>query len=91
MEHMLCPHMHTCLKCRIVFKTVEDLAKHEATNHLKVNRDFDESVKECHQCDRQFVRSEMLRNHKDRNHVVETIELESSTAMWCSVCNRLVN
>lgn len=91
MKHMqlFCPRRYTCSKCCVVFSTVEELAKHEATNHLKVTLDFDESLKECHQCDREFVSWEMLRHHRLRDHTAGSTEIGSNT--WCPVCNRYAN
>ncbi|KAG7202177.1 hypothetical protein KM043_015857 [Ampulex compressa] len=88
MKHMQlhCPRKYTCRKCSLCFELVEDLAKHEATSHLKVTLDFDKSVKDCHQCDRQFVSWEMLRQHRLRDHLGEDIKIGTNT--WCSLCNR---
>ncbi|KAF7991820.1 hypothetical protein HCN44_010621 [Aphidius gifuensis] len=77
--HQNCPRSYTCGKCTQVFKSVEELAKHEGTNHLKITLDFDETVKECHQCDREFVSWEMLRHHRIRDHVGCSLELGTST------------
>ncbi|KAL2721386.1 zinc finger protein 354A-like isoform X1 [Vespula maculifrons] len=81
-----CPRKYTCRKCPMSFESVEDLAKHEGTNHLKVTLDFDEIVKECHQCDRKFVSWEMLKQHRMRDHLGESIAIGMNT--WCSLCNR---
>ena len=88
MKHMQldCPRKYTCRKCSVCFELVEDLAKHEATSHLKVNLDFDKSVKDCDECDRQFVSWEMLKQHRLRDHLAEAIEIGTNT--WCSLCNR---
>ncbi|XP_043480219.1 zinc finger protein 84-like [Leptopilina heterotoma] len=87
-KHMqvFCPRRYTCRKCSRVFYTVEDLAKHDGTDHLKVTLDFDEVVTKCHQCDREFVSWEMLRHHRLRDHVAEDIDIGTST--WCPSCNR---
>ncbi|XP_033225614.1 zinc finger protein 84-like isoform X2 [Belonocnema kinseyi] len=87
-KHMqvFCPRRYTCRKCSRVFYTVEDLAKHDGTDHLKITLDFDESVTECHQCDREFVSWEMLRHHRLRDHVAKDIEIGTNT--WCPPCNR---
>uniref|UniRef100_A0A0C9R3P9 ZNF665_1 protein n=1 Tax=Fopius arisanus TaxID=64838 RepID=A0A0C9R3P9_9HYME len=81
-----CPRKYSCGKCALIFPTVEDLAKHEGANHLKVTLDFDESVKQCHGCDREFVSWEMLKHHRLRDHLASSIELGTDT--WCSLCNR---
>ncbi|KAI4494473.1 hypothetical protein M0802_008965 [Mischocyttarus mexicanus] len=88
MKHMQfhCPRKYKCRKCPMSFELVEDLAKHEGTNHLKVTLDFDEIVKECHQCDRKFVSWEMLKQHRMRDHLGESIAIGMNT--WCSSCNR---
>ncbi|XP_076237210.1 uncharacterized protein LOC143180984 [Calliopsis andreniformis] len=88
MKHMQlhCPRRYTCRKCSQCFELVEDLAKHEATNHLKVNLDFDKSMKDCDQCERQFMSWEMLKQHRLRDHLGEAIETGTNT--WCSICNR---
>lgn len=83
---VFCPRRYTCRKCSRVFYTVEDLAKHDGTDHLKVTLDFDEVVTKCHQCDREFVSWEMLRHHRLRDHVAEDIDIGTST--WCPSCNR---
>lgn len=89
MKHMQlhCPRKYNCRKCSACFELVEDLAKHEATNHLKVTLDFDTSVIDCDQCDRQFVSWEMLKKHRFSDHLTETSEIGTNT--WCSLCNRL--
>lgn len=89
MKHMQlhCPRKYNCRKCSACFELVEDLAKHEATNHLKVTLDFDRSVLDCDQCDRQFVSWEMLKKHRLRDHLTQINEIGSNT--WCSLCNRL--
>ncbi|XP_063977254.1 zinc finger protein 665-like isoform X1 [Diachasmimorpha longicaudata] len=81
-----CPRKYSCGKCTLVFPTVEDLAKHEGSDHLKVTLDFEESVKQCHCCDREFVSWEMLKHHRLRDHLASSIELGTDT--WCSLCNR---
>ncbi|XP_076642973.1 uncharacterized protein LOC143353480 isoform X1 [Halictus rubicundus] len=88
MTHMQlhCPRKYTCRKCAACFELVEDLAKHEATSHLKVTLDFDRSLKDCDQCDRQFVSWEMLKQHRLRDHLGESIDIGTNT--WCSLCNR---
>lgn len=88
MKHMQlhCPRKYTCRKCTMSFELVEDLAKHEATSHLKVTVDFYRSDKDCDQCDRQFVSWEMLKQHRLRDHLGQTIEIGTNT--WCSLCNR---
>ncbi|XP_033347323.1 zinc finger protein Xfin-like [Bombus vosnesenskii] len=88
MKHMQlhCPRKYNCRKCSACFELVEDLAKHEATNHLKVTLDFDRSVLDCDQCDRQFVSWEMLKKHRLRDHLTQINEIGSNT--WCSLCNR---
>ncbi|KAK0164102.1 hypothetical protein PV328_002765 [Microctonus aethiopoides] len=87
-EHMqfYCPCKYACGKCSLVFKTVEELAKHEAKDHLKITLNFNESIKECHQCDREFVSWEMLRLHRLQDHYVGSIEFAANT--WCPLCNR---
>ncbi|XP_043522322.1 zinc finger protein Xfin-like [Frieseomelitta varia] len=88
MKHMQlhCPRKYNCRKCSACFELVEDLAKHEATNHLKVTLDFDRSVLDCDQCDRQFVSWEMLKKHRLCDHLTQINEIGSNT--WCSLCNR---
>lgn len=88
MKHMQlhCPRKYNCRKCSACFELVEDLAKHEATNHLKVTLDFDRSVIDCDQCDRQFVSWEMLKKHRLRDHLTQINEIGINT--WCSLCNR---
>ncbi|XP_033338765.2 uncharacterized protein LOC117227541 isoform X1 [Megalopta genalis] len=88
MMHMQlhCPRKYTCRKCAVCFELVEDLAKHEATSHLKVTLDFDRSLQDCDQCDRQFVSWEMLKQHRLRDHLGESIDIGTNT--WCSLCNR---
>ncbi|XP_031841658.1 uncharacterized protein LOC116430976 isoform X2 [Nomia melanderi] len=88
MTHMQlhCPRKYTCRKCTACFELVEDLAKHEATSHLKVTLDFDKSLKDCDQCERQFVSWEMLKQHRLRDHLGEAIDIGTNT--WCSLCNR---
>ncbi|XP_012276780.1 PR domain zinc finger protein 5 [Orussus abietinus] len=87
MKHLnSCPRVYTCKKCSLVFASVEELAKHEGSDHLKITLDFDETVKECHQCEREFVSWDMLRHHRLRDHVAESIEIGRST--WCPLCNR---
>ncbi|XP_053971385.1 zinc finger protein 567-like [Hylaeus volcanicus] len=81
-----CPRKYTCRKCSMCFELVEELAKHEATSHLKVSVDFYRSDKDCDQCDRQFVSWEMLKQHRLRDHLAEAIEIGTNT--WCSLCNR---
>ncbi|XP_076619124.1 uncharacterized protein LOC143340737 isoform X1 [Colletes latitarsis] len=81
-----CPRKYTCRKCSMCFELVEDLAKHEATSHLKVTVDFYRSDKDCDQCDRQFVSWEMLKQHRLRDHLGQAIEIGTNT--WCSLCNR---
>lgn len=81
-----CPRKYTCRKCSMCFELVEDLAKHEAIDHLKVTLDFDESIKDCDQCDRQFVSWEMLKQHRLRDHLANAVEIGTNT--WCSLCNR---
>lgn len=83
---LFCPRKYSCTKCSLVFQTVQELAKHEATDHLKVTFDFGKDVKECQQCDRQFVSPEMLRHHRLHDHVDESAELGTDT--WCTLCNR---
>lgn len=89
MKHMQlhCPRKYNCRKCSACFELVEDLAKHEATNHLKVTLDFDRSVIDCDQCDRQFVSWKMLKKHRLRDHLTQINEIGTNT--WCSLCNRL--
>ncbi|KAK1119774.1 hypothetical protein K0M31_013188 [Melipona bicolor] len=88
MKHMQlhCPRKYNCRKCSACFELVEDLAKHEATNHLKVTLDFDRSVLDCDQCDRQFVSWEMLKKHRLCDHLTQINEIGTNT--WCSLCNR---
>ncbi|KAK9297045.1 hypothetical protein QLX08_009140 [Tetragonisca angustula] len=88
MKHMQlhCPRKYNCRKCSACFELVEDLAKHEATNHLKVTLDFDRTVLDCDQCDRQFVSWEMLKKHRLCDHLTQINEIGSNT--WCSLCNR---
>lgn len=83
---LYCPRKYTCRKCSTCFELVEDLAKHEATHHLKVILDFDKSVKDCDQCDRQFVSWEMLKQHRLRDHLAQANEIGTNTR--CSLCNR---
>lgn len=88
MKHMQlhCPRKYNCRKCSACFELVEDLAKHEATNHLKVTLDFDRSVLDCDQCDRQFVSWEMLKKHRLCDHLTQINEIGTNTR--CSLCNR---
>ncbi|XP_024893789.1 zinc finger protein 85-like [Temnothorax curvispinosus] len=88
MKHMQlhCPRVYTCRKCSASFESVEFLAKHEASNHLKVELDFTGNLNDCDQCERQFVRWEMLKQHRLRDHLAESTEIGSNT--WCSLCNR---
>ncbi|XP_012531158.1 zinc finger protein 271 [Monomorium pharaonis] len=88
MKHMQlhCPRVYTCRKCSASFESVEILARHEATNHLKVKLDITENLNDCDQCDRQFLSWEMLKQHRLRDHLAKLTEIGSNT--WCSLCNR---
>lgn len=88
MKHMQlhCPRVYTCRKCSESFESVEILARHEASNHLKVKLDFTENLNGCDQCDRQFISWEMLKQHRLRDHLAKLTEIGTNT--WCSLCNR---
>ncbi|KAL6267694.1 hypothetical protein P5V15_000766 [Pogonomyrmex californicus] len=88
MKHMQlhCPRVYSCRTCLLTFESVEILAKHEADNHFKIRLEFTENdMKDCEQCDRQFVSWEMLRQHRLRDH--QTL-IENGSNTCCSLCNR---
>ncbi|XP_043286449.1 zinc finger protein 84-like [Venturia canescens] len=81
MKHvqLYCPRKYTCSTCSLAFQTLQELATHEETDHLKVAFDFGKEVKECQQCDQEFASSEMFRHHRLHDHIDEA---------WCALCNR---
>ncbi|XP_066582940.1 zinc finger protein 569-like [Prorops nasuta] len=83
---LYCPRLYTCRKCSVIFQSVKDLAEHEATDHLKVILDCQDSLKNCDQCDRKFISWEMLKHHRIRDHLGEAVEIGHNT--HCFPCNR---
>ncbi|XP_048513182.1 zinc finger protein 667-like [Athalia rosae] len=86
---LFCPCKYKCKKCSEVFQSVEELARHEGSHHLKVMLNFHESVNKCDQCDREFVSWEILGHHKQKDHQpIPVTEAQTETNTWHSSCNR---